>query len=314
MRFRTLFTLGGSAAVLVALFATDPDQGASTGVWLMALASAVVAVAFAHIARKGLFDYPEADMGELAGKAKESPIGAAIVFAAICLVIYGLLGLFGRAAHAQDVRTTIPLPAWKLLPTLKAEQLQHWPDHPDPALLPALIEHESCITLRHSRCWSATSRLKTAREEGAGLGQITRAWRADGTLRFDALAELRARHPALREWSWANVYQRPDLQLRGVVLMGRDLYQQFQRLGIAAQPGLAFADAAYNGGAGGVQNERRACGLVAGCDPGQWFGHTELHCLKSRSALYGQRSACDINRHHVRDVVQIRAPKYRGLM
>lgn len=314
MRFRNIFILGGSLAVLAGLFVTDPDKGASTGIWLITLASAVLAVAFAHLARKGLFDYPEADMGELARKAKESPIGAAIIFASICLVIYGLLGLFGRAAQAQDVRTFIPVAAWQQLPSLKREQVDHWPDHPDPPVLAALIEHESCISLTHSRCWNPGSRLKTAREEGAGLGQITRAWRADGSLRFDTLAELRAKHPALRDWSWSNVYARPDLQLRAVVLLNRDNYLQVARVVAAPGARLDFADAAYNGGMSGVMNERRACALAAGCDPQQWFGHVEHHCLKSRQALYGQRSACDINRHHVRDVRLVRQPKYRGLL
>lgn len=75
---------------------------------------------------------------------------------------------------------------------------------------------------------------------------------------------------------------------------------------------LAFADAAYNGGMGGVQKERRACGLKTGCDPQQWFGHVEHVCLKSRRVLYGNRSACDINRHHVHDVINVRSVKYRG--
>ena len=122
---------------------------------------------------------------------------------------------------------------------------------------------------------------------------------------------MRAAHPGLRELSWSNVYQRPDLQIRAVVLKVRGDYQA---LGGKGLPGLHFADAAYNGGRGGVNAERRACAMAAGCDPAQWFGHVDGHCLKSKAALYGQRSACDINRHHVEDVVKVRAPKYHGLV
>lgn len=74
---------------------------------------------------------------------------------------------------------------------------------------------------------------------------------------------------------------------------------------------LAFADAGYNGGNGGVTKERRACKLSPGCDPGKWFGHVEHYCMKSKKPLYGGRSACDINRHHVYDVLVTRADKYR---
>ncbi|HRJ63873.1 MAG TPA: hypothetical protein PLR59_05950 [Brevundimonas sp.] len=310
MRFRYWFIFGGSAIVLTALLLTDPDQGLTTGLLLLALVTPLLAVGFAHYARKALHDYPEADARRLFARAGEHPTGAGLALIALAIVLYGLLGLFGHVARA-DVRTHIPVVAETHRATLAAEVAAHWADHPRPAVLPALVEHESCITLKHSRCWNPASRLKSTREEGAGLGQITRAWHADGRLRFDALAEMRDRHPALREWSWANVYERADLQLRAVVLKSRDNYQALRPV-VDPDQRLAFADAAYNGGLGGVQRERRACGLKAACDPQQWWGHVEHVCLKSRAPLYGNRSACDINRHHVHDVIRTRAPKYEG--
>lgn len=311
MRYRTLFLVGGSLFVLAALWMTDPDHGVTTGMLVLSLVTPVLAVWFAHLARKALHDYPEADAQKLFRKASEDPVGAGLALIAIAIVVYGLLGLFGSVAKAQDVRTYIPPAAEQYRATMSTEKAQFWADHPQPELLPALVEHESCISLRHSRCWNPASRLKTSREEGAGLGQITRAWRPDGSVRFDALQEMRDRHPALRGWTWANVYERPDLQLRAVILKVRSDYQA---LASVADPHhrLAMADAAYNGGLGGVQKERRACQLKAGCDPQKWFGHVENTCLKSKQAIYAGRSACDINRHHVSDVLLVRSPKYRG--
>jgi hypothetical protein len=310
-RLRHLFMLGGSALVLAALFATDPDKGITTGMLLLSLVTPILAVAFAHWARKAMHDYPEADARPLFRKAGEHPIGAGLALIAIAIVIYGLLGLFGSVAHAESVQTYIPPAAEQYRTMFATEQRADWPDHPQPQLLPALAEHESCISLTHSRCWNPKSRLKTAREEGAGIGQITRAWYPNGKVRFDALAEMRSTHPALRELSWATIYQRPDLQLRALVLK---VHGDYRSLGVISDPlaRLAFADAAYNGGMGGVQKERRACGLKTGCDPQKWFGNVEQTCLKSKAALYGTRSACDINRNHVRDVVLVRSPKYRG--
>lgn len=307
-RFRHVFIFGGSAVVLGALLATDPDKGVSTAMLLLTLVTPIVAVAFAHWARKALHDYPEADMQQLFRIAAGSPTGAGLALVALAIVLSALLGLFGKAAHAQ-----VPARAHQHLPTLATEIDRAWQDIPMRAYVPGLIEHESCISLTHSRCWSPTSRLKTAREEGAGLGQLTRAWRADGAVRFDALAEMRDRHPALRELDWATIYQRPDLQMRAVVLKVRG---DFQALRAVVDPlqRLAMADAAYNGGLGGVNNERRACQLAAGCDPQRWWDHVELKCLKSRAALYAGRSPCDINRHHVVDVLRHRAPKYIGLV
>lgn len=311
IRFRHLFLVGGSAIVLAALYLTDPDHGITTGMLVLSLVTPLLAVLFAHFSRKAMHDYPEADARALFRKAGEHPIGAGLALIALSIVAYGLLALFGSIARAQDVRTYIPPQADYYRLTLKVEQLKNWREHPKREVLPALIEHESCISLKHSRCWNPRSKLKSAREEGAGFGQITRAWSPDGKLRFDALAEMRDRHPALREWNWSNVYDRPDLQLRALVLKSRD---DFTALSMVVDPleRLAFADAAYNGGMGGVQKERRACGLKSGCDPQRWFGHVELTCLKSRAPIYGNRSACDINRHHVQDVLKVRSPKYHG--
>ncbi len=96
--------------------------------------------------------------------------------------------------------------------------------------------------------------------------------------------------------------------------MSRGNYQDIRRVVTSPQAALAFADAAYNGGMNGVQSDRRACGLKQGCDPQQWFGNVESTCTKSRAALYGKRSACDINRQHVQAVMQLRSAKYRPLM
>lgn len=178
-------------------------------------------------------------------------------------------------------------------------------------MLGSLVEHESCISLTHSRCWNPKSRLKSAREEGAGFGQITRAYRADGRIRFDALAEIRSAHPkALSEWNWNNVYDRPDLQLRGLVLKSKDNYGYYRRH-TDVDNALYFGDASYNGGITGLDRERAACGMSSTCDSKKWFGNVERFCLKSQTALYGNRSACDINRHHVKDVFNIRADKYK---
>lgn len=182
-------------------------------------------------------------------------------------------------------------------------------------LVPALIEHESCISLKHSRCWDPSSRLKTTREEGAGFFQLTRAYNSSGGIRFDVISELRSKYPKeLYELNWLNVYQRPDLQIRAGILKSKENYLQFENVAENTIEALAFADAAYNGGISGVNTERRACYISSSCDHTRWFGNVELFCMKSKAALYGNRSACDINRHHVRDVVLVRSYKYSKLL
>jgi hypothetical protein len=223
--------------------------------------------------------------------------------------------VFATSVFAQDRSTYIPARAHEHLPAVRAQIQELWPDFFAPNYIPALIEHESCLSLTHSRCWSPTSQLKTHREEGAGLGQLTRAYRQDGSIRFDALAEARRLDPrGLNELRWETVYQRADLQIRVIVLMSRHTWNRLKSLVPQDEPRLAMADAAYNGGLGGLLDERRACALKAGCDPNLWFGHVEHTCQKSRKPLYGTRSACDINRHHVHDVLNVRMSKYKGLV
>lgn len=308
LRFRYKFIVGGTILALLGLLATDPDKGGSTGLWLIGVGAGMVALLLAYWSRKALHDYPEADARRLFKIASESPVGAGLALIALAMVFSAVLSLFAGRAHAAapDPR------AVQFAPLIKAETQAHWPDLPWPHYVAALISHESgCPALRS--CWSPTAKLKTQREEGAGLGQITRTWRPDGSLRFDSLAEMRSRHPALREWSWNNVYQRPDLQIRGVVLMSRVNWDSLRLIDDYWER-LAMTNAAYNGGLGGVHSDRRACQIKPGCDPQRWWGHVETTCTKSRAPLYGKRSACDINRDHGVHVLKKELPRYRRLL
>ena len=305
-RHRSWFLIGGALLAAVFSFLTDPDRGGlSTLLGGLALVQGIWAVAITHWARKALMDYREADMRSLFAKAGEAPTGAGLALIALAIMFVGLLLVFAPRAHAD----TLPKGFATYSELLLGAQRHYWPDHPDPAALAALVEQESCAT--KTSCWNPGARLRTAREEGAGMGQITRAFRTDGSTRFDALADLTATYEdELSGLTWGNVYQRPDLQLRALVLMSRDAARPFR----ASAGYLQFGDAGYNGGVAGVQKERRACGLRPGCDPGQWFGHVEKVCLKSRQPLYGNRSACDINREHVHNVFLVRRAKYVGVI
>lgn len=303
-RHRYLFLIGMTLLALVLSLLSDPDHGLSTALGGLAVAQGVWALAMAFWARKALMDYPEADQRSLFARARETATGAGLALIACAIMFLAIILVFAPRAHA----TEIPQGFLKYGFTLKAEQEHYWPSHPQPYLLPSLVEQESCTTLHSHSCWNPSARLKSAREEGAGMGQITRAFRPDGSIRFDALADMRRRYSsALGDWSWGNVYTRPDLQLRAIVLMSHDAAEPFRE----AQDSLKFGDAAYNGGIEGVQRERRACALSSGCDARIWFGNVEAHCLKSRQPLYGNKNACDINREHVHNVFLVRAEKYK---
>lgn len=226
------------------------------------------------------------------------------------LLLVFLLAL-AAAAGAQDARTHIPLGANGYAPILVAEQREHWPRMPEPWTLAGLVEQESCISLKHSKCWNPRAELKTAREYGFGFGQVTVAYRANGSVRFDKFAELRASHASLRDWTWDTRYD-PGYQLRAIVLMNLGLWRQIPPAA-TPQDHLAFMLSSYNGGLGGLLQDRRLCSNTPACNPGVWFGNVETTSVKSRQPNpgYGGRSWFEINRSHVRNVLRLRRDKYR---
>jgi len=208
----------------------------------------------------------------------------------------------------------IPYNAFKYIPILIKEQKTIFPEFTNSPYFSSLIEQESCIYLTASKCWDPKSRLKTSREEGAGLSQLTRAYRKNGTLRFDTVRILRTKYNVyLKELTWDTVYQRPDLQIRGMILLWKDGYEDLPKNITNKIDRIAMADAAYNGGMRGVIKDRRLCGLTKNCNPNIWFDNIENTCSKSKRILYGNRSACDINRDHVKKVLKVRYNKYNVL-
>ncbi|MCW5648341.1 MAG: hypothetical protein KIS62_01210 [Ramlibacter sp.] len=253
---------------------------------------------------------PRIDGQDMAMHARRNNCTAsALVYLGRCILAAAVLLLMVTASRAEAP----PAAAVALLPVLKAEQVAHWPGMPLPSALGAQVEQETCITLRHRMCWSPRAELKTSREQGVGLGQLTRTWRADGSQRFDAMAEIVASFPReLAGLSWQNRYD-VRLQLRALVLKDQQGYRQV--LGAATEADrLAMAFAAYNGGAGGLAGDRRACAATPGCDVGRWFGHVERTSLKAKTAASGYgKSFFEINREYVRNIMVTRRVRYLSL-
>ena len=201
----------------------------------------------------------------------------------------------------------IPALAAVYIPVLAAVLTALWPAMPDRPLLAAQIEQETCISLKHSKCWNPRAELKTSREYGFGLGQLT------VTEKFNNFVAAKGWDKSLADWQWEDRF-RADMQLRALVAYDRNLYSQI-RFGASDRDRLAFMFSAYNGGLGGVLKDRRMCAAVSGCDPDRWFGHIEHHSFRSKTAVSGYgKSFFEINREYVRNVMDVRVTKYRGLL
>jgi hypothetical protein len=255
---------------------------------------------------------PEVD-GQLASKKAlgESSTAAGLVYIGRSLLAVAILMLIVTAARAAEP----PAAAVPVLPLLKAEQMAWWPDHPLPSALGGQVEQETCRSLTHWMCWNPKAQLKTSREQGVGLGQITRTWRADGSTRFDSLAEMKSQNPrALQAWSWndQSLYD-PKLQLRALLLMDLRNWKALTDVPDKNER-LAMALVAYNGGLGGLNQDRVACAGTKGCNRTKWWGHVEHTSLKQKTTVSGYgKSFYTINREYPRNILFVRRVRYTSL-
>jgi len=293
----------GALAVIYWLYATDPDPAGARDTLgrLQHLALVVLAAFPTYAIRRALFpDHRSRDLGEL---ATGTALGAGVMYLGKCI----LTGLIFMAVCGYALADNFPMRAWDYLPTLKQEQRAYWPDLTFPQRLAGQVEQETCPSLKSAKCWNPRAELKTSREYGFGLGQLTM------TPRFDNFAVARGLDLSLRDWEYADRYDAAR-QLRTLVLMDRACDRRLRFVEDAdARAAMMFA--CYNGGAGGVLSDIRLCGATEGCDPGRWFGHVERTSLKARRPASGYgKSFFEINREYVRNVMTWRSERYAGLL
>lgn len=203
----------------------------------------------------------------------------------------------------------IPDRAVALMPDVIKAIDDIWPDMPMRSYFPAQIEAESCITLTHSKCWNPRAELKTSREYGFGLGQITIAYNADGSERFNVFKEVKRQHPDLKNWEWEDRYN-PLLQIKAIVVKNRVNWGAITWPTHDLDNKMAFLATYYNGGS--PVRDRNLCVNTKGCDPSKWWGNVELYSVKSKTKLkeYGNRSLFEISREYPRKVLIDKRPKY----
>lgn len=204
----------------------------------------------------------------------------------------------------------VPPKAKLYIPVLKQQLKEVWPALNLQSSVAADIEQESCISLTSSRCWDPKAELKTSREYGFGLGQITIAYDKNGKVRFNNFNEMKKLDSKLKSWKWEDRYN-PSYQIRAMVVMHHNNYIKLKFPTSNEYEKMAFTYSAYNGGLGGVLQDEKLCQSTRGCDPKKWFGNVEKHSFKQKTKVSGYgKSFFDINREYVKNVMIVRRPKY----
>jgi hypothetical protein len=198
-----------------------------------------------------------------------------------------------------------PAPAIALLCALLP---QFWAAMPLPSTLPAQMEQETCSSLHSPKCFNPRAELRTPREYGFGLGQLT------VTPSFNNFSEVKNTQPALKTWLWNQRFD-AEKQIVALLTMDRQAFKACSTLMAGPDDALQCAFSVYNGGLGGLRADRRLCANTKGCDPTRWFGNVERVSTKAKVPAkgYGQ-SFYQINRGYVRNIVLVRRPKYEPTM
>jgi hypothetical protein len=217
-----------------------------------------------------------------------------------------------RAPVREPVQAAAPvLPgrSSRYLPLLDTLLTETWPELELKSMIAAQIEQETCVSLSSRGCWNPKTELKTSREYGFGLGQITIVYNEDGTVKSSTFEELKKLGGRLAGWKFENRFD-PEMQLRAMILSEKLLYHRIRFETASDVDKLAFMLSAYNGGLGGVLQDRRLC-RPPGCDDTKWFGNVALNSRKAKRAVTGYRVAFyDINRCYPRYILMDRRPTY----
>lgn len=215
-----------------------------------------------------------------------------------------LLLLPSISLAAPTPKVTFPVLACTYLPDLVKAAKDDWPENPYPWFIAGQVEQETCSSLSSKKCWNPTTTLKTDREYGFGLGQFTI------TSKFNIYEELKQSNAKLKSWKWEERFN-PYYQLIGIITLNKRGYIKIR--GSANEfEHQAFSYSTYNGGLGGVLQDRKLCSTTPGCNSTMWFDNVEKYSFKSKTKVkgYGQ-SFFEINRGYVRNIMLQRSEKYK---
>ena len=207
------------------------------------------------------------------------------------LIYFFLINLFSFLEDIHSAKSKILERAKPYLPLLCQLVDKYWKGARKDYLA-GQIEQESL--------WNPYAELKTSREYGVGLSQIT------VTKRFNKFEEAKKRYKELRNWAWEDRFD-PKYQLTFLVLEDKRLFKLTGFCNYSEKDNYACAFVSYNAGFGTVL-KRKA--IAPKRYRNRWFGGLELICPYSKIKLY-KYNLCDLQNRYPYLIIFIRSPKYK---
>ena len=189
------------------------------------------------------------------------------------------------------------------LPILSKVIGAYWPSAPGKPIMAGKIEQESS--------WKEKATLKTPRELGRGLGQMTITYRADGSERFNIYRDA-VKMKALKDWDWRSDPYNVRYQLTFSVLTDRANFSTVRPYAESDYQAWKMALVCYNAGQGRWLS-RRHNAKSKGLPRDRWDGGLDrAYSLGETKLLYGRPLYEAVNEYP--RVIFKRAEKYQGLL
>lgn len=190
------------------------------------------------------------------------------------------------------------------LPLYDELRADHWPDMP--------LQQIPCGQVEQESSWNERATLKTSRELGRGLTQMTIAYRSDGSERFNIYKEATAKFRVLRDWNWRADPYNVRYQLTFLILQDRRNFVLMTPMFRDDTERWKAALVCYNAGLGRVLS-RRAEAKSRDSPVDIWTGGLDRsYGLAEKKLLYGRPLWQVVNEYPVK--VFQRAEKYRGFL
>ena len=246
---------------------------------------------------------------------KDKNLPAAITIAIMLIFFMFLIWITirPRSAGAEEIvcHDKVLMKARPYLPMIEKAYVQYWPDAPMKETIAGKLDRETaCPNMK--KCWNPKVELKTSREWGIGLSQVTIAYNADGTERFNNFKEAKRKYSeALSAWDFEDKYE-PRYHILFTVLEDKTNFMRMRLLFKDSVNRWAGTLVSYNAGPGRVNSRFAICKITPGCDTSKWFGGLDkVASPAEKKLIYGVPLQERVNDYPA-DVIFKRSKKYMG--